>query len=46
MGENLNYEKICMDVVEEKIALMDHNVKAVKDPVRVKEIADKTVDDY
>lgn len=44
MGDNLNYEKISMDVVEDKIALMDHNVKAVKDPVRVKEIMDKTVD--
>jgi hypothetical protein len=45
MGENLNYDKISMDVVEDKIALMDHDVRAVKDPARVKEIMDKTVED-
>jgi len=45
-GDNLNYEKMSMDVIEEKIVLMDHDVKAVKDPMRVKTIMDNTVEDY
>lgn len=45
MGENLNYQKIKLDVVEEKIALMDHSVKSVKDPIKVKNIMDATVND-
>jgi hypothetical protein len=45
MGEDLNYQNIKLEVVEEKIALMDHDVKAVKDPIKVKNIMDETVND-
>lgn len=45
MGEDLNYQNIKLEVVEEKIALMDHDVKAIKDPIKVKNIMDETVTD-
>jgi len=45
MGEDLNYHNIKLEVVEEKIALMDHDVKAIKDPIKVKNIMDETVTD-
>lgn len=46
MGEKLSFDKCSLSVVEDKVAIMDHEDKFVKDPVRMKEIAVKTIDDY
>ena len=46
MGEKLSFDKIGLNVEEDKIAIMEHEDKFVKDPVKMKEIAVKTIDDY
>jgi len=45
MDETLSFAKCSLNVIEEKFAIMDHDDKTCKDPVKMKVIADTAVND-
>jgi hypothetical protein len=45
MGEKLSFSKCSLNVTEEKFAIMHHEDKSAKDPVKMKVIADTAVND-
>jgi len=45
MGDNLSFAKCSLNVTEDKFAIMSHDDKSVKDPVKMKVIADTAVND-